>query len=576
MLKEQSDFRKTPLFEAFIAAKSYFLYAALFSAAVNILMLVPSIYMLQVYDRVVASGSMSTLVMLTLIMMFLLSSMGGLEWVRSRVLVRASARLEQLLKDRVFNATFKQSLYTTSAGTQPIADLTGLRQFMTGPGLFAFFDAPWVPVYILVMFLFHPIFGWMAIFGAVVLLCIAFVNEKVTKQKLKEANEKATWVNNFANKNIRNAEVIESMGMLGNVRHMWASHGDEVQGLQTEASNLAGILTSFSKAFRVILQSLILGMGAYLAVKQEITPGLMIAGSLLLGRALAPIDQMVGAWTGFVNARSQYARLNSLLDKIPEDEEKMELPNPVGVISVSAIVVAPPGTRTPVLTNINFDLAAGETMGVIGPSAAGKSTLARALLGIWPTMNGSVRLDGADIFAWDRELLGPHIGYLPQDIELFDGSISDNISRFSGVDAEKVVAAAQLAGVHEMILKLPKGYDTVIGGDGGMLSGGQRQRVGLARALYGNPKFIVLDEPNSNLDEQGDKALSQALDLLKGKGVTIVVIAHRPQILRKVDKILVLANGAMADFGPRDEVMAKYTQKASAAPALLATAALNQ
>jgi ATP-binding cassette subfamily C protein EexD len=576
MFKEKSDFRKTPLFEAFIAAKSYFLYAALFSAAVNILMLVPSIYMLQVYDRVVASGSMSTLLMLTLIMMFLLSSMGGLEWVRSRVLVRASARLEQLLKDRVFNATFKQSLYTTSAGTQPLSDLTGLRQFMTGPGLFAFFDAPWVPVYIMVMFLFHPIFGWMAIFGAVVLLCIAFINEKVTKQKLKEANEKATWVNNFANKNIRNAEVIESMGMLGNVRHMWASQGDEVQGLQTEASNLAGILTSFSKAFRVILQSLILGMGAYLAVKQEITPGLMIAGSLLLGRALAPIDQMVGAWTGFVNARSQYARLNSLLEKIPEQEEKMELPSPVGAISANAIVVAPPGTRTPVLTNINFELAAGETMGVIGPSAAGKSTLARALLGIWPTMNGSVRLDGADIFAWDRELLGPHIGYLPQDIELFDGSISDNISRFSGVDADKVVAAAQLAGVHEMILKLPQGYDTVIGGDGGMLSGGQRQRVGLARALYGNPKFIVLDEPNSNLDEQGDKALSQALDLLKGKGVTIVVIAHRPQILRKVDKILVLANGAMADFGPRDDVMAKYTQKASSAPALLATAALNQ
>jgi ATP-binding cassette subfamily C protein EexD len=576
MVKEKSDFRKTPLFEAFIAAKSYFLYAALFSAAVNILMLVPSIYMLQVYDRVVASGSMSTLLMLTLIMMFLLSSMGGLEWVRSRVLVRASARLEQLLKDRVFNATFKQSLYTTSAGTQPLSDLTGLRQFMTGPGLFAFFDAPWVPVYIMVMFLFHPIFGWMAIFGAVVLLCIAFINEKVTKQKLKEANEKAGWVNNFANKNIRNAEVIESMGMLGNVRHMWASQGDEVQGLQTEASNLAGILTSFSKAFRVILQSLILGMGAYLAVKQEITPGLMIAGSLLLGRALAPIDQMVGAWTGFVNARSQYARLNSLLEKIPEQEEKMELPSPVGAISANAIVVAPPGTRTPVLTNINFELAAGETMGVIGPSAAGKSTLARALLGIWPTMNGSVRLDGADIFAWDRELLGPHIGYLPQDIELFDGSISDNISRFSGVDADKVVAAAQLAGVHEMILKLPQGYDTVIGGDGGMLSGGQRQRVGLARALYGNPKFIVLDEPNSNLDEQGDKALSQALDLLKGKGVTIVVIAHRPQILRKVDKILVLANGAMADFGPRDDVMAKYTQKASSAPALLATAALNQ
>jgi len=575
MAKAQSDTAATPIFEAIKAAKSYFLHAALFSAAVNILMLVPSIYMLQVYDRVVASGSMSTLAVLTLIMMFLLSSMGGLEWVRSRVLVAASSALELQLKDRVFNSTFKQSLYSgnVNAGAQPLSDLTALRQFMTGPGLFAFFDAPWVPIYILVMFMFHPLFGWIAIFGAVVLLLIAYANEKSTKQKLKKANEEAAWGINFAGKNLRNAEVIESMGMLGSIRQLWSSHGEDVLKLQAEASHWAGILTSFSKAFRQILQSLILGTGAYLAVNGDISPGLMIAGSLLLGRALAPIDQMVGAWGGFVNARTQYDRLNGLLAQMPEDEEKMELPDPIGAVSVESIVVVPPGSRLPILSNVNFALKAGETMGVIGPSAAGKSTLARALLGIWPTVSGTVRLDGAAIYSWDRELLGPHIGYLPQDIELFDGTISDNIARFSGVDADKVVAAAQLAGVHEMVLKLPDGYDTVIGGSGGILSGGQRQRIGLARALYGNPKLVVLDEPNSNLDEMGDKALADALDRLKNSGVTIVIIAHRPQILRKVDKILVLAEGAMVDFGSRDEVMAKYTQRAKAQAT--AIAALN-
>ena len=571
MAKAQSDTAPTPIFEAIKAAKSYFLYAGLFSAAVNILMLVPAIYMLQVYDRVVASGSMSTLAMLTLIMVFLLSSMGGLEWVRSRVLVAASSALELSLKDRVFNSTFRQSLFSgnVNAGTQPLADLTGLRQFMTGQGLFAFFDAPWVPIYILVMFMFHPIFGWMAIFGAVVLLIIAYANEKSTKKKLKKANEEAAWGSNFAAKNLRNAEVIESMGMLGSIRRLWANHGEGVLKLQSEASHLGGMLTSFSKAFRQILQSLILGTGAYLAVNQEITPGLMIAGSLLLGRALAPIDQMVGAWSGFINARTQYDRLNALLAQTPEEEEKMALPDPVGAVSVEGIIVVPPGSRQPILAKVNFTLNAGETMGVIGPRAAGKSTLARVLLGIWPVAGGSVRLDGANIYSWDRESLGPHIGYLPQDIELFDGSISDNIARFSGVDAAKVVAAAQLAGVHEMVLKLPEGYDTVIGGSGGILSGGQRQRIGLARALYGNPKLIVLDEPNSNLDEKGDRALADALDRLKDSGVTIVIIAHRPQILRKVDKILVLADGAMVDFGARDEVMAKFTQRAKAqAPAI--------
>jgi len=566
LFKEKAEFQKTELFQALKTAKNYFVYAAIFSAGINILMLVPSLYMLQVYDRVVTSGSESTLLMLTLIMMFLLMSMGGLDWVRSRVLVRASTYLEQLLKDRVFDATFKKSLLSGNSNAQALSDLTGLRQFMTGQGLFAFFDAPWVPVYIMVMFAFHPAFGWIAIFGAIVLLVLAYTNEKMTRKKLKEANGEAAWVSNFAAKNLRNAEVIESMGMLSDIRQQWTERGDKVLALQTAASDSAGTITSISKSFRTILQSLILGMGAYLAVNQEISPGLMIAGSLLLGRALAPIDQMVGAWSGFINARTQYGRLNDLLEELPEDKPTMSLPAPVGVVSVEAAIVAAPGSRTPILNNISFRLEAGDALGIIRPSAAGKSTLARALLGIWPAMSGAVRLDGANIYAWNREELGPHIGYLPQDIELFDGTISENIARFTQVDAGKVVAAAQLAGVHEMILRLPDGYDTAIGVQGGVLSGGQRQRIGLARALYGEPKLIVLDEPNSNLDESGETALSQALVQVKARGATVIIIAHRAQVLRNVDKILVLANGSVGAFGPRDEVLAKLTPQRPAAP----------
>ena len=572
LFKERAEFQKTELFQALKTAKSYFIYAAIFSAGINILMLVPALYMLQVYDRVVTSGSESTLLMLTLIMVFLLMSMGGLDWVRSRVLVRASTFLEQQLKDRVFDATFKKSLLSGNSSSQALSDLTGLRQFLTGQGLFAFFDAPWVPIYIMVMFAFHSAFGIIAILGAIVLLILAYANEKTTRKKLQEANGEAAWVSNFASKNLRNAEVIESMGMMNDVRQQWTDHGNKVLTLQTTASDWAGTFTSISKSFRTILQSLILGMGAYLAVNQEISPGLMIAGSLLLGRALAPIDQMVGAWSGFINARTQYGRLNELLETVPAEKPTMSLPAPFGAISVEAAIVAAPGSRTPILKSVSFRLEAGEAMGIIGPSAAGKSTMARALLGIWPTMSGAVRLDGAEIYAWNREELGPHIGYLPQDIELFDGTISENIARFTEVDAGKVVAAAQLAGVHEMVLRLPDGYDTIIGGQGGVLSGGQRQRIGLARALYGDPKLIVLDEPNSNLDEQGEQALSNALVKTKARGATVIIIAHRAQVLRNVDKILLLANGKLEAFGPRDEVLAKLNQRQVAQQQAVASA----
>ncbi|RLA18646.1 MAG: type I secretion system permease/ATPase [Gammaproteobacteria bacterium] len=559
-MKQQQEL--TDLQKALKECRSYFATAGFFSFFINIIMLVPPLYMLQVYDRVVTSRSESTLVLLTLIVILLLMTMGLLEWVRSQILVRAGAKLDVLLNERLFNATFKNSLNSGGAqsSAQPISDLTGLRQFMTGNGLFAFFDAPWLPIYIAVMFLFHPYFGWTAVGASVVLIILAIVNEKTSAGLLAEANKTAIASTNYLNKNLRNTEVIESMGMLDNIRARWQEMNDNTIILQADASKKAGLMTSISKSFRMIVQSMVLGLGAYLAIQQEITPGLMIAGSILLGRALAPIDLMIGSWKGFVSARGAYGRLNEMLNMVPADKETMPLPAPQGNVTVENLIVTPPGAKKPVLKGMTFNIKAGESVVIVGPSAAGKSTLARALLGIWPAVSGKVRLDSADIYAWDRIALGKSIGYLPQDIEMFDGTISENIARFGEVDPSAVIAAAQAAGVHEMILRLPDGYDTVIGGYGGILSGGQRQRVGLARAMYGNPAFIVLDEPNSNLDEQGERALSAAMQTLKAAACTLVVISHKVNIISQVDKMLVMADGAVTLFGPRDEVLAKLKQ----------------
>ncbi|MCV6590009.1 MAG: type I secretion system permease/ATPase [Marinobacterium sp.] len=543
--------------KALQACRSSFMVVGLFSMCINLLMLVPSFYMLQVYDRVVTSGSESTLVMLTLIMAMLMIAMGSLEWVRSRILVRVSARIDSHLNTRVYNAAFKQALYTGNAaqGSQPVQDLTGLRQFMTGNGLFAFFDAPWIPLYLAVMFMFHPLFGWVGVAAAVILVVIAIINEKMTSKPLQEANKEQVGATAAMNRNLTNAEVVESMGMLSNVRARWYERHLKVMSWQSNASERASAIMAFSKTTRLMVQSLILGLGAYLAIQQEITPGLMIAGSILLGRALAPIDQMIGAWKGFVGARAQFNRLDEMMNKMPEEQEKMSLPAPKGEIRFEAAVVAPPGSRNPVIKGVTFQVMPGDSVGILGPSAAGKSTLARALLGIWPTLQGKVRLDGADVFAWDREELGPHIGYLPQDIELFEGSISENIARFGQVDPEKVVTAAKSAGVHEMVLALPNGYDTIIGAGGGGLSGGQRQRIGLARALYGDPKLVVLDEPNSNLDDVGERALAMALVGLRERGSTVFVITHKVGVLSQLEKLLVLKEGQLHLYGPRDEVL---------------------
>jgi ATP-binding cassette subfamily C protein EexD len=548
--------------------KSYFIYAGIFSAAINLLMLVPVIYMLQVFSNVVASGSLSTLAMLTILMVCLLIAMGGFEWVRSMILVSTSNRIEKNLRKRVSESAFKVSLLSGGISSQPLNDLAGLRQFLTGNGVFAFFDAPWFPVYVAVMFAFHPLFGYAAIFAGIVMVILAYINEKSTSGRLQEANALAGRSSAQLTGSLRNAEVIAAMGMANAIRSRQDVLSDKVLALQADASRKAGVIANVSKSFRIIMQSLLLGLGALLALRGEISPGLMIAGSLLLGRALAPIDMLVATWKPFSVARAQYARLGQLLNQAPAVAETMALPDPEGNLSAEQIVVVPPGARVPAVRGVSLQLNAGEAIGIVGPSAAGKSTLARALLGIWPAYSGTVRLDGADIATWDRTRLGPFIGYLPQDIELFDGSISENISRFGDADAEKVVEAARMAGVHEMILQLPQGYDTVIGGAGGVLSGGQRQRIGLARAVYGNPRLLVLDEPNSNLDDQGEKELVEAIERVKAQGSTVIIITHRKLVLASVDKILVMKEGLAVGYGPKDEVLASLA--APAAPRSIA------
>ncbi len=569
-MSTQKTAKYPELAASFNDVKSYFIYAGLFSAAVNLLMLVPVIYMLQVYDRVVSSGSYSTLAMLTLLMVALTAALGGFEWVRSMILIAASNRIEKNLRRRVSDATFKRALLTGGAvsNSQPLSDLSSLRQFLTGNGLFAFFDAPWFPIYVFVMFMFHPLFGYAAIFAGIVMVALAYTTEKVTSKKLQDANSQSNWINNQVNGTLKNSEVIAAMGMADDLRHRQEKRFDQVLTLQTDASRSAGLLQSLSKTFRMVMQSLLLGLGALLALRQEISPGMMIAGSLLLGRALAPIDMLVGTWKGFTLARGQYDRLGQLLNQIPKDADTMSLPAPTGKLSAEQVMVVPPGSKNIVVRGVNMELNAGEALGIVGPSASGKSCLARALLGIWPTYSGKVRLDGADIFAWDRTELGPYIGYLPQDIELFDGSISENICRFGDVDPDKVVEAARTAGVHDLILHLPQGYDTVIGGSGGILSGGQRQRIGLARAIYGSPKYLVLDEPNSNLDDQGERELVEAIRRIKSEGATVIIITHRTMVLQCVDKILVMRDGAASHFGPRDQVLAALAAPQDKKPAV--------
>lgn len=547
----------TELGQAYLKHKHAFLALAGFSLVTNLLGLVPSLYMLQVYDRVLTSRNHGTLWAVSLIALGLLVLLAALEWVRAHALIRIGNSVERDFNQRLFSATFQQSLRTPGANAaQALGDFTAIRQFITGNGA-AFFDLPWAPIYLAVCFLLHPLLGFVALAGLVVSVLLALVSSRLTQPALDQAQKSAIRASLFAGNNLRNAEAIQAMGMLGNMRARWARFNGELLRQQSLASDRAAVMTAISRNFRIAMQSVILGTGAWLVIEGTATPGAMIAASILMGRALGPVDQALGAWKQVVATRAAWDRLTAILQAHAEPAESLSLPAPRGVLTVEGLVAAPPGAAAPVLKGVSFAAQPGEVTGVVGPSASGKSTLARLLVGVWPGAAGKVRLDGADVFAWNKLELGPHLGYLPQDVEIFEGTVAENICRFGTLDSERIVAAAQMAGVHEMILRLPQGYETPLGVGGSALSAGQRQRVALARALYGEPALVVLDEPNSNLDEAGDAALLQALRRLKQLGKTVVVVTHRSQVLQVVDKLLLLNDGQVVAFGPRDAVLQK-------------------
>ena len=553
--------------ELLLLSRKSFLYVALFSFFINMLFLTPTLYMLQVYDRVIGSGSVSTLLLMTFIVVVMYAVMGLLEFARSRILARVSTRMDVALQARLVDVMFRHALNNPrNASTEPLADLNTIRSFTSGTGVFAFFDAPWFPFYIAIMFMFHPLFGWFAVGAGVITLLLAIWVDKASSPMMKASHGKSIQARMLIERSLRNAEVATALGVKQGIFRRWQATHNESLLFQETGNDRSSVLSTVSKSFRMLNQSLILGLGAYLVINMELSGGMMIAGSVLLGRALAPLDQLVGAWKQFAATRQSWDRLNALFASYPKDIQHMALPAPKGNVGLHHLTVAPPGAKDAVLRNISLALKAGESLAVIGPSGAGKSSLSRAILGLWPQLGGEVRLDGADIRHWDRDELGKHIGYLPQDVELFDGTVAENIARFGDVDPEKVLAAANLAGVHELILQLPNAYDTLIGPSGGALSGGQRQRIGLARALYDGPSLVVLDEPNSNLDEVGELALYRALQSMKEAGTTVVIISHRPAVLSQVDKILVLVSGVVTLFGERQQVLAQMAAKTSQLP----------
>jgi len=541
-----------------------------FSLAVNLLLLVPPLYMLQMYDRVLASRSSETLLMLTLLAFGMLAAMAMLEKVRGAVLVRIGLIIEERLGDRVFSAAFRcAQARGDGRAPQSLRDLEQVRTFVSGAGFIALCDAPWVPIFLCVVFLFHPLLGLVALGGAVLIFLLAVLNELATRRPLAEAGQISMEADGFFANSIRNSEAALAMNMLPGLRRHWRHRHDAALARQAVASDRAGVILALSKFSRLMVQIAMLGCGAYLAIEQIISPGTLVAASIVMGRGLAPIEQAVAHWRSFVVARGAYGRLRRLLEARPDAADPLSLPSPQGVLSVEMAVVVPAGGKVPVLRGVTLQLEPGECLGVVGPSAAGKTSLARLLAGVWPPAQGSVRLDGADLRHWHPDQLGAAIGYLPQTVELFDGTVAQNIARFAAepVDAERVVAAARKAGAHEMILQLPQAYHTPIGADGVSLSGGQRQRVGLARALYGDPVLVILDEPNANLDTDGDRALLAALRHLRDDRAAVVVIAHRSELLAVTDRILVLRDGVPDLYGEREAVLAKLRRPRVVVPA---------
>ena len=546
--------------EALTICKRSFIAVGVFSFFINILMLTPMFYMINVYDKAVATSSVPTLMALVVIAAFLYFMMGLLEWLRSSVLVHIGARLDTLVAPRIYDLCFKSesgAIEARNMGSRPLSDLNSLRQFLASPSAAVIFDLPWIPLFLILMYFFHPALAAVALVCMTIMAAVAIANQRATTKGLKEANIASAQIANQTQRNLRNAEVAAAMGMMKPLAERWRAQQDDMIDLQAATSATASGFNAAIKTLQVVMQSAAITTGAVLAIAQEISPGLIIGAALLLGRALQPIQQGVSSWKSFVEAREQYRRLNDLLTSFPTDDEKMSLPPIEGRITANQASVVPPGGSQSTVTNVTFALPSGSTTMILGASAAGKSTLVRAILGLWSTAQGDIRIDGTESKYYDRIELGPQIGYLPQDIELFDGSIADNIARFGAQDPDLVIQAAQDAGVHQMILALPEGYDTIISGLQGLLSPGQRQRVALARALYGRPRLLVLDEPNSNLDELGEQALSTAIANMKQAGSTIIMVSHRQAVLALADYVIIMENGGIKEQGTRDEVVAR-------------------
>ena len=563
MQPNQKNTQKSDLELALKSMKKIFISLGIYSFFLNILMLSAPFYMLVVYDVVMPSQNMNTLLLVTMVALMFFIGMWILDYVRSKLMIYASNKLDLILNKRLFDATFDLAAkYPNKANIQPIRDFNSIKSFMGGSAVFAFFDFPWFPIYIGLLFAFSPIYGLYGLAATAIILLLTWLNEKTTKEGLEESNADYRKAINFFENNIRNVEVVQAMGMKENLHRIWMEKYNRYLLVHTKASTTASFYSNASKSFRMLASSMMYGLGALLAIAGSISPGMIIAGAVLLGRALQPITQIVGTWKSFTNAKIAYGKLNELLLEFPVEEDKLTLPEPKGIITFENVVTVPPLGKIQVLKGITLQIESGDIVGVIGPSAAGKSSFAKTAVGVWPPTSGHIRIDGADIHQYDSVTLGKHLGYLPQDIELFEGTIAENISRFEeNVEDENIIEAAKLSGTHELILNLPDGYATRVGAGGMSLSGGQKQRIGLARALYGNPKMVILDEPNSNLDDSGEYALMMALRRLKEKGTTVIFITHKQNILTLADKLIVIRDGSLILYDEREKVIESLLKK---------------
>lgn len=550
--KDQSDLKK-----ALKQIRKIFISIGVYSFFLNLLMLAPPFYMLVVYDIVMPSNNLDTLLLVTLIALMFFIGMWILDYVRAKLLIYASNKLDLILNKRIFDATFDLATkYPDKANLQPMRDFTSIKNFLGGSAVSAFFDFPWFPIYIAIMFAFSYIYGLYAIAAIVIIIILTYLNEKTTKEGLESSNEKYNQSMAFFDNNIRNVEVVKAMGMKENLHRIWMEKYNSYLMVNTKASQTAAFYSNASKSFRMLASSMMYGLGALLAIAGLISPGMIIAGAVLLGRAMQPISQVISSWKSFTSAKIAYNKLNDLLLEFPEETEKLLLPDPQGMIQFENVVTIPPLGEKAVLKGISLQIESGDMVGIIGPSASGKSSFVKTVVGVWEPSSGHIRIDGADIAQYNSVALGQHIGYLPQDIELFEGTIADNIARFGeNITDADVIQAAKLSGTHELILGLPHGYGTKVGAGGLSLSGGQKQRIGLARAIYGNPKIVVLDEPNSNLDDAGEYALMMTLRVLKERGVTVLFVTHKNNLLSLSDKLVFMKDGTVLMYDQSEKVI---------------------